>query len=59
MEPGARVKQRLIAFALGVAAWARRHRRLLIVLVLLAALFSVLGYFAKPVSAPGMCKIYG
>lgn len=59
MGPGALVKRRLIAFAHGVAAWARRHRRLLIVLALLAVFFSVLGYFAKPVSAPGMCKIYG
>ncbi|MHB1373473.1 MAG: hypothetical protein ACYC5W_00185 [Thauera sp.] len=53
------MKQSLIAFAHGVVAWARRHRRLLIVLALLAIFFSVLGYFSKPVSAPGMCKIYG
>lgn len=39
--------------------WARRHRRLLIVLALLAVFFSVLGYFSKPVSLPGMCRIYG
>jgi len=45
--------------ASGLLAWARRHRRLLIVLALLSLFFSVLGYFTNPVSLPGMCKIYG
>ncbi len=40
-------------------AWARRHRRVLIVLALLSLFFSVLGYFTNTVSLPGMCKIYG
>ena len=51
IEPSERVR--------GLVAWARRHRRLLIVLVLLSLFYSVLGYFTNPVSLPGMCKIYG
>ncbi|MGD9870701.1 MAG: hypothetical protein AB7S63_06515 [Thauera sp.] len=43
----------------GVVAWVRRHRRLLLILLLLSLFFSVLGYFTSPVSVPGMCKIYG
>ncbi len=43
----------------GVVAWARAHRRLLLILALLALFFTVLGYFSKPIYAPGMCKIYG
>ena len=45
IEPSERVR--------GLVAWARRHRRLLIVLVLLSLFFSVLGYFTNPVSLPG------
>ncbi len=45
--------------ARSLLAWGLRHRRLLIVLVLLSLFFSVLGYFTSPVSLPGMCKIYG
>lgn len=43
----------------GVLGWIGRHRRLLLVLALLALFFSVVGYFSNPVSSPGMCKIYG
>ncbi|MFV8823760.1 hypothetical protein ACNKW1_03475 [Thauera sp. WH-2] len=43
----------------GLVAWVRRHRRLLLILLLLSLFFSVLGYFSNPVSMPGMCKIYG
>lgn len=54
-----RFRASLRAWAAGAAGWARRHRRLLIVLAALVVFFSVLGYFSNPVSLPGMCRIYG
>lgn len=53
------MKTQLETFARRVAGWARAHRRLLLILALLALFFTVLGYFSKPIYAPGMCKIYG
>jgi hypothetical protein len=53
------MKTRLETFARRVALWTRAHRRLLLILALLALLLTVLGYFSKPIYAPGMCKIYG
>ncbi|MDD3675463.1 hypothetical protein [Thauera propionica] len=37
----------------------RRHRRLIVILIAVSLFFSALGYFARPVAMPGMCKIYG
>lgn len=53
------MKAQLRAWVQGVSVWARAHRRLLLILALMALFFTVLGHFAKPINAPGMCKIYG
>lgn len=53
------MKTRLETFARRLVGWVRGHRRLLLILSLLALFFTVLGYFSKPIYAPGMCKIYG
>ena len=47
-----RVRQALLGF------W-RRHWRLILTLIAVSLFFSALGYFARPVAMPGMCKIYG
>jgi len=53
------VNSRLDRALRALSSFWQRHRRLILILIVVSLFFYVLGYFSHPVAIPGMCKIYG